>query len=123
LQGIRKRYPGKEQFTGGSACSGLYRGMMLWAAAVNEAGSLHQEEVIAALDHARIAERPCSPAEMVPGRHYVRMNMYIAQAKNGPFRDRREPGGHRPGRNDGAGRRGVQPGTDGVVSPSGRYIK
>ena len=80
-----KRYPGKEQFTGGSACSGLYRGMKLWAAAVNEAGSLRQEDVIAALDHARIAEGPGGPAEMVPGQHHVRMNMYIAQAKNGRF--------------------------------------
>jgi branched-chain amino acid transport system substrate-binding protein len=80
-----ERYPGKEQFTGGSACSGLYRGMKLWAAAVNEAGSLRQEDVIAALDHARIAEGPGGPAEMVPGQHHVRMNMYIAQAKNGRF--------------------------------------
>src|SRR5216683_1908796 len=80
-----KRYPGKEQFTGGSACSGLYRGMKLWAAAVNEAGSLRQEDVIAALDHARIAEGPGGPAVMVPGQHHVRMNMYIAQAKNGRF--------------------------------------
>lgn len=80
-----KRYPGREQFTGGSACSGLYRGMKLWAAAVNEAGSLHQEDVIAALDHAKIAEGPGGPAEMVPGQHHVRMNMYIAQAMNGLF--------------------------------------
>jgi branched-chain amino acid transport system substrate-binding protein len=85
LQGIRKRYPGKEQFTGGSACSGLYRGVMLWAATVNEASSLRQEDVIAALDHARIAEGPGGPAEMVPGQHHVRMNMYIAQAENGRF--------------------------------------
>ena len=81
-----ERYPGKEQFTAGSACSGLYRGMKLWAAAVTEAGSLRQEEVIAALDHARIAEGPGGPAEMVPGQHHVRMNMYIAQAKNGRFK-------------------------------------
>ena len=30
-------YPGAAPFTGGSACSGLYRGLMLWAAAVTEA--------------------------------------------------------------------------------------
>jgi branched-chain amino acid transport system substrate-binding protein len=78
-------YPGQEQFTGGSACSGLYRAMRLWAAAVKEAGSLRQEDVIAALDHARIAEGPGGPAEMVPGQHHVRINMYIAQAKNGRF--------------------------------------
>src|SRR3954454_5031418 len=78
-------YRGKEQFTGGSACSGLYRGMKLWAAAVTEAGSLRQEDVIAALDHAGIAEGPGGPAEMVPGQHHVRLNMYIAKAKNGRF--------------------------------------
>jgi branched-chain amino acid transport system substrate-binding protein len=28
---------------------------------------------------------PGGPAEMVPGQHHVRMNMYIAQAKSGRF--------------------------------------
>jgi ABC-type branched-subunit amino acid transport system substrate-binding protein len=76
-------YPGSAKFTAGSACSGLYRGLKLWAAAVKEAGSLKQETVIEALDHARIAEGPGGPAAMVPGQHHVRMNMYIAQAQNG----------------------------------------
>ena len=64
----------------------MYRGLKLWAAAVKEAGSLKQEGVIKALDHAKIAEGPGGPAEMVPGQHHVRMNMYIAQAKNGNFK-------------------------------------
>ena len=81
-----KLYPGNAQFTGGSACSGLYRGLMLWAAAVKEAGSLKQDDVIKALDHAKIAEGPGGPAEVVPGQHHVRMNMYIAQANNGNFK-------------------------------------
>src|SRR5262249_32352324 len=76
-------YPGNAKFTGGSACSGLYRGLRLWAAAVTEAGSLTQRDVIAALDHARIAEGPGGPAAMVPGQHHVRMNMYIARARDG----------------------------------------
>jgi branched-chain amino acid transport system substrate-binding protein len=59
--------------------------MRLWAAAVTEAGSLGQADVIAALDHAQIAEGPGGPAAMVPGQHHVRMNMYIAQARNGRF--------------------------------------
>jgi ABC-type branched-subunit amino acid transport system substrate-binding protein len=80
-----KLYPGSPKFTGGSACSGLYRGLRLWEVAVNEAGSLKQEDVIEALDHAKIAEGPGGPAEMVPGQHHVRMNMYIAQANNGIF--------------------------------------
>ncbi|MEO8134747.1 MAG: ABC transporter substrate-binding protein, partial [Betaproteobacteria bacterium] len=79
-------YPGTAKFTAGSACSGLYRGLKLWAAAVKEAGSLKQDDVIKALDHAKIAEGPGGPAEVVPGQHHVRMNMYIAQANNGNFR-------------------------------------
>jgi ABC-type branched-subunit amino acid transport system substrate-binding protein len=78
-------YPGDAKFTGGSACSGLYRGLRLWAAAVMEAGSLVQEDVIAALDHAAIPEGPGGPAAVVPGQHHVRMSMYIAQAHGGRF--------------------------------------
>jgi branched-chain amino acid transport system substrate-binding protein len=86
LSRYEERFPGAAKFTGGSACSGLYRGLMLWAAAVKEAGSLVQDKVIEALDHARIAEGPGGPAEVVPGQHHVRMNMYIAQAAGGRFR-------------------------------------
>ncbi len=78
-------YPGDALFTAGSACSGLYRGLRLWEAAVKEAGSFKQDDVIKALDHAKIAEGPGGPAQMVPGQHHVRMNMYIAQANNGSF--------------------------------------
>ena len=78
-------YPGDAKFTGGGACSGLYRGLRLWAAAVTEAGTLQQEDVIAALDHAEIAEGPGGPAAMVPGQHHVRMNMYIARSVGGTF--------------------------------------
>jgi ABC-type branched-subunit amino acid transport system substrate-binding protein len=79
-------FPGSAKFTAGSASTGMYRGLKLWQAAVTEAGSLRQDDVIAALDHARIAEGPGGPAEMVPGQHHVRMNMYIAQASGGQFR-------------------------------------
>jgi ABC-type branched-subunit amino acid transport system substrate-binding protein len=78
-------YPGDAKFTGGSGCSGLYRALALWAAAVTEAGSLRQDEVIAALDHAAIDDGPGGPAAMVPGQHHVRMQMYIAQARSGRF--------------------------------------
>jgi branched-chain amino acid transport system substrate-binding protein len=71
------------QFTGGSACSGLYRGLKLWEAAVTEAGTLDQDAVVAALDHAKIARGPGGPAEMVPGQHHVRMNMYIGRVTGG----------------------------------------
>ena len=52
---------------------------------MKEAGSLEQDDVIAALDHAQIAEGPGGPAAMVPGQHHARMNMYIAQARSGRF--------------------------------------
>jgi ABC-type branched-subunit amino acid transport system substrate-binding protein len=78
-------YPGDAKFTGGSGCSGLYRGLRLWATAVAEAGSLTQSDVIAALDHAQIAEGPGGPAAMVPGQHHARLKMYIAQSRGGRF--------------------------------------
>ena len=39
----------------------MYRGLKLWEAAVTEAGSLDQDDVIAALDHAKIADGPGRP--------------------------------------------------------------
>jgi len=79
-------YAGSAKFTAGSACTGMYRGLKLWEAAVNAAGSLEQDAVIKALDQASIAEGPGGPAEMVPGQHHVRMHMYIAQARSGTFK-------------------------------------
>ena len=61
-------YPGDAKFTGGSACSGLYRGLRLWAAAVTEAGSLTQERrdrrprSRARSPKARAGRRPWCPA-------------------------------------------------------------
>src|SRR3954471_14774147 len=80
-----ERYPGSAKFTAGSACSGMYRGLKLWESAVTEAGSMNQDAVIKALDHARIADGPGGAAEMVPGQHHLRLNMYIARAHNGNF--------------------------------------
>ena len=78
-------FPGSAQFTAGSACTGTYRALKFWEAAVIEAGSLNQDDIIAALDHASIAQGPGGPAEMVPGQHHVRMNMYIARSEGGTF--------------------------------------
>ena len=83
LERYDKQFPESALFTGGGASSGMYRGLRLWEAAVKEAGSLDQDEVIAALDHAKIAAGPGGPAEMVPGQHHVRMNMSIAQVRDG----------------------------------------
>jgi branched-chain amino acid transport system substrate-binding protein len=77
------RFPEGPQFSAGSGSTGIYRGLKLWEAAVTEAGSVDQPAVVAALDHARIAEGPGGPAEMVPGQHHVRMNVYIAQVRSG----------------------------------------
>jgi ABC-type branched-subunit amino acid transport system substrate-binding protein len=78
-------YPEAAGFSSGFGCSGLYRGLRLWASAVEEAGTLEQADIIAALDHAHIHEGPGGPATVVPGQHHVRMNMYIAQVKDGRF--------------------------------------
>jgi ABC-type branched-subunit amino acid transport system substrate-binding protein len=85
LNRYERLYPGSAMFTAGSACTGTYRALKLWEAAVTEAGSLNQDDVIAALDHSRVAQGPGGPAEMVPGQHHVRMNMYIARSEGGTF--------------------------------------
>ena len=86
LNRYEARHPGSAMFTAGSACTGTYRALKLWEAAVTEAGSLDQDDVIVALDHARITEGPGGPAEMVPRQHHVRMNMYIARSEGGTFK-------------------------------------
>jgi branched-chain amino acid transport system substrate-binding protein len=85
LEQYNTLYPGAAQFTAGGACTGLYRGLRLWAAAVTVAGTVNQDDVIAALDCATLADGPGGPAEMVPGEHHLRLQMYIAQAKGGKF--------------------------------------
>ncbi|WP_439397188.1 hypothetical protein ACRQ5Q_08930 [Bradyrhizobium sp. PMVTL-01] len=45
----------------------------------------YREAVAAALDHAKIAQGPGGPAEMVPGKRHGSMNMYIGVAKAGQY--------------------------------------
>jgi hypothetical protein len=59
---------------------------------VTEAGTLEQNAVVRALDHARIAQGPGGAAEMVPGQHHLRLNMYIARASKGHFQVVKELG-------------------------------
>src|SRR5947199_1770861 len=54
LEQYERLYPGDAKFTGGGACAGLYRGLTLWAAAVKQAGTPEHDDVIKALDHAKI---------------------------------------------------------------------
>ncbi|WP_244672834.1 substrate-binding protein [Mesorhizobium sp. 131-2-1] len=86
LRRYSERFSGGATLTAGSGCTGHYRAIKMWEAAVKEAGSVERDAVIRALDHARISEGPGGPAEMVPGQHHARMNMYIAQAQGGRFR-------------------------------------
>lgn len=69
----------------GSAATGMYRGMMLWAEAVKRAGSIERDAVTHTLDNAKIEQAPGGPAEMVPGKRHCKMRMYIGVAKNGHF--------------------------------------
>jgi branched-chain amino acid transport system substrate-binding protein len=85
LQEYERRYPGSAKFTAGSACTGMYRGLKMWAAAVTAAGSVDPDPVAKSLDTASLIEGPGGPAEMIPGQHHLRLNMYIAQAHNGVF--------------------------------------
>jgi urea transport system substrate-binding protein len=80
-----KEFPGKVLFAAGSAATGMYRGLKLWEAAVKETGKIDHDGVAAALDHAKIAEGPGGPAEMVPGKRHCKMKMYTAVAKNGNY--------------------------------------
>lgn len=80
-----KSFPGKILLAAGSGATGAYRGLRLWEAAVKEAGRVDRDSVAAALDHAKIAEGPGGPAEMVPGKRHCKMQMYIAVAKGGKY--------------------------------------
>ena len=80
-----KEFPGTFLFAAGSAATGTYRGLKLWEAAVKEAGKVDRDAVAAALDHAKIAEGPGGPAEMVPGKRHCKMKMYTAVAKGGNY--------------------------------------
>jgi branched-chain amino acid transport system substrate-binding protein len=83
LRRYNARFPGAPKFSAGSAATGTYRGLKLWESAVREAGTLDQAAVVKALDHARLADGPGGAARMVPGQHHLRLNMYIAQVRNG----------------------------------------
>jgi len=69
----------------GSAATGMYRGMVLWAEAVKRAGKVERDAVAHALDDAKIQQAPGGPAEMVPGKRHCKMRMYIGVAKHGLF--------------------------------------
>jgi ABC-type branched-subunit amino acid transport system substrate-binding protein len=80
-----KLYGTKNPFTAGSAATGMWRGINLWATAVKAAKSAKREEVAAALEKAKLADGPGGGCEVVPGTWHVRMPMYTAVAKGGKY--------------------------------------
>jgi ABC-type branched-subunit amino acid transport system substrate-binding protein len=75
----------KTQFTAGTAATGMWRAINLWAVAVKEAKSVKREDVAKALDHAKLSDGPGGGCEIVPGKRHTKMNMYIAVVKNGKY--------------------------------------
>ena len=59
-------YPGAPRSPAASAARASTAGLRLWAAAVEEAGTLEQADVIAALDHAHIDEGPAGRRRWCP---------------------------------------------------------
>jgi len=78
-------YGTKNPLTAGSAATGMWRGINLWAEAVRQAKSVKREDVAAALETAKLADGLGGGCEVVPGKWHVRMNMYIAVAKKGKY--------------------------------------
>ncbi|WP_337738493.1 substrate-binding protein [Agrobacterium vitis] len=81
-------YPGGALMSAGSAATGTWRGVMLWAEAVKKAGTAEREAVAEALDTARIDQSPGGPAEMAAGTRHCKMPMYIASAEAGQYKIR-----------------------------------
>jgi branched-chain amino acid transport system substrate-binding protein len=52
---------------------------------VTEAGSLEQDDVLAAHDRAEVADAPGGPAKMNRGQYDLRLNLHIAMARDGRF--------------------------------------
>ncbi len=70
----------------GSAATGTYRGIKLWAAAVGTAGDTNRDAIAEALDTASIERSPGGPAAMVAGTRHCQMPMYIAAAEGGSYK-------------------------------------
>ncbi len=90
--GTTSAIPGSAKFTAGSACTGMYRGLKLWEAAVDRGrlarpgrghqGARRRED---RRGTGRVRPRWC------PASTTLRLNMYIAQAQRRHVQGRREP--------------------------------
>lgn len=93
-----EKYPGGDaRFAAGSAVTGMYRGLEMWAKAVEQAGSLEKDQVRDALASVGIEDAPGGPAQMVEGTNHTRMNMYIAVSEAGEYQIVEELGAIDPG--------------------------
>ena len=85
--GTTSATPASAKFTGGGACwRHVPRAEAVGGRRHTRPARSTRTTSIEALDHATIADGPGGPAEMVPGQHHVRMNMYIAQVQGGALR-------------------------------------
>lgn len=93
-----KQFGTKNPLAAGSAVTGMWRGLNLWAEAVRKANSVKREDVAAALETAKLEDGPGGPSEIVPGTQHTAMHMYIAVAKAGKYEIvERSPGLVQPG--------------------------
>lgn len=80
-----KQFNVKNPLTAGSAATGMWRGLNLWAESVTVAKSVKREEVAAALEKAKLTDGIGGGCEVVPGTWHVKMHMYTAVANNGKY--------------------------------------
>lgn len=85
LAGYNEMFPDTRfLFTAGSASTGMYRGIKMYEQAVIATnGDLARDAVSEAMHTTAIEQGPGGPSEMVPGTGHAKMNMYIAQARDG----------------------------------------
>lgn len=74
-----EEYGEEPPISAAGGASGAYRGVMLWADAVETAGSLDRDAVEEAMHTASTDRAPGGPAEMVEGTRHARVPTYIGQ--------------------------------------------
>lgn len=72
-------YGHKYPISSAGSATGVYRGIMLWAAAVEEAGTTDVAKVLVTLDHAKTDNAPGGPAAISPGTHNTKLTSFIGQ--------------------------------------------
>ncbi len=70
-------YGSETPISAAGGATGAYRGIQLWAAAVEAAGSLDLADVEEAMDGVSTDRAPGGPAEMVPGTRHCRVPTHV----------------------------------------------